>query len=266
MLKRPIGVAGTTTAMALVACGSVGGGDADFWTPGQGLGTIRFDATGGTGGALQTESGGAEVWQGGGGAPNGGVQAAGGIWGGGANASGGFQGVGGGFGSGGFIDNTGGATGGAVGTGGTNGGTCRFRFDVVTTSYGGRFRPRNVGAIYVLSSGGSFVKTLSAWGTVELHNLSDWEQVSGGNVVDAVTGATRANAGPASGSWDCTDTNHQPVQEGQYQVCCSFQEDDALPFFGPAPKKACVSFTKGAPFTISAPDQGNFTQMTLTMQ
>jgi hypothetical protein len=123
-----------------------------------------------------------------------------------------------------------------------------------------------VGAIYVENASGGFVKSLNVWGTKELFNLTDWQQLSGGNTTDAVTGATRSNAGPVSGSWNCTDTNRQPVPDGQYQVCCSFQEDDALPFFGPAPKKACVSFQKGGPFTLSPPSQGNFTNMTLTMQ
>jgi hypothetical protein len=259
--------------MVLVACGSVGGADAEFWKPAQGIATIGPEASGGAGAVV----GGGGVWQGGaGGSSNGGTRAAGGVQGlGGVIAPGGFQGGGGDVGTGGFIGDTGGVmgtggsfggTGGALGTGGTNSGTCSFRFDVTTTSYGGRFGPRNVGAIYVVSSSGAFVKTLNVWGTVELPQLTDWRQLSGGNTVDAVTGATRSNAGPVSGSWDCTDVNRQAVQDGPYQVCCSFQEDDSLPFFGPAPKKACVAFTKGAPFTISAPDQSNFSHMTLTMQ
>ena len=156
-------------------------------------------------------------------------------------------------------------TGGTVG--GTNSGTCSFKFSVTTKSYGGRFRPENVGAIYIESSSGGFVKSLNVWGRTRLGNLTDWEQLSGGNTTDAITSATRGNAGTISGSWDCTDTNRQPVADGQYKVCCSFQEDDALPFFGPAPKQACVDFSKGTgPFTNNAPDQSYFTQMTLTMQ
>jgi hypothetical protein len=187
-------------------------------------------------------------------------------------SSGGSQttGSGGGYGTGGLDPSSGGfngSTGGFMGgTGGSNSGLCSFRFDVTTTSYGGRFRPRNVGAIYIENASGGFVKTLNVWGTIELRNLTDWQQLSGGNAVDAVTGATRANAGPVFGSWDCTDVNRQPVADGPYQACCSFQEDDALPFFGPAPKKACVPFDKGAAFTLSPPDQGNFTRMTLSMQ
>jgi hypothetical protein len=256
---------GVVATSLLVACGSVGGADPELWRPAPGLVTVE---AGGEGGAGHSGSGGYGGSAGSAGSSNGGIQGQGGI----TVNTGGWQtsGTGGGFGSGGFFDGTGGSnagTGGSIGgTGGSNSGTCTFRFDVTTTSYGGRFRPRNVGAIYITSSTGAFVKTLNVWGTVELRMLTDWNQLSGGNTVDAVTGATRANAGPISGSWDCTDVSHQAVPDGEYQACCSFQEDDALPFFGPAPKKACVSFTKGAPFTLSPPDQGNFTNMTLVMQ
>lgn len=274
---KSVGSIGIVATTSLVACGAVGGADAEFWKPAQGVTSTELSANGGAGGVEQTGVGGVRVQESGG-FPNGGGQAAGGWVGqGGVIATGGSQvGTGGDFGgggfagggTGGFMGGPGGAfgTGGALGTGGSNSGACNFRFDVTTVSYGGRFRPRNVGAIYIESASGGFVKTLNVWGTVELPMLTDWQQVSGGNTVDAVTGATRPNAGLISGSWNCTDVNHQPVADGQYQVCCSFQEDDSLPFFGPAPKKACVPFTKGAPFLQTAPDQSYFTQMTLTMQ
>jgi hypothetical protein len=98
--------------------------------------------------------------------------------------------------------------------------------------------------------------------------LTDWETLSGGNTTDAVTSATRWSAGPISGHWDCTQ-NGAVVPAGQYQVCCSFQEDDALPFFGPAPKKACVPFDlppATIPFSTDAPNQQYFTGMHISIQ
>lgn len=271
MLEKAVGVA-VVTASAVVACGGVTGSDPAFWKPADGLAGAQAWLTS-TGGAAGSEGAGGSQLPGSGGVlGNGGVTAAGGA----VGQGGTMMGPGGNFGTGGFVS-TGGSvsTGGFVSTGGTQSGTggnvqtstCAFRFDVTTTSYGGRFSPRNVGAIYIEDAAGGFVKTLTVWGTVELHNLTDWESLSGGNTTDAIAGATRANAGPISGSWDCTNVSHQPVSDAQYQACCSFQEDDALPFFGPAPKKACVPFSKGTgPFTQPAPDQGNFKNMTLTMQ
>src|ERR1041385_5902600 len=229
MFDKSLGIVGASAAWALVACGSVAGGDPSFRPPAEGFagaqaalvtnpnaGASGAMAPGGAGG----NAGYAGSWG------TGGAQSQGGTLG-----TGGSQttGTGGDLGGGGLME-----TGGVAGTGGTqtNSGTCNFRFDVTTTSYGGRFRPNNVGAIYVVNASGGFVKSLNVWGTKELFNLTDWQQLSGGNTTDAVTGATRSNAGPVSGSWNCTDTNRQPVPDGQYQVCCSFQEDDALPFFG----------------------------------
>jgi hypothetical protein len=124
-----------------------------------------------------------------------------------------------------------------------------------------------VGAIYIENSSGGYVKSLNVWGAVRLGNLTDWQTLSGGDKTDAVTSATRGNAGLISGTWDCTDKSRAVVPGGDYKVCCSFQEDDALPFFGPAPKQACVPFTVGSgPFSNTAPDQQYFTQMKLTMQ
>jgi len=218
-------------ASVLVACGSVGGGDAEFWRPAQGLTTAVYGASGGAGGIVQTGSGGGQVGGFGGSLNSGGAQSFGGIEGqGGLFGTGGTQvfgtggdlgaggaagggaggfGAGGSFGTGGTVD-----TGGTVGTGGTNSGNCNFRFDVTTKSYGGRFKPRNVGAIYIEDASGGFVKTLNVWGTIELGMLTDWQQLSAGNKTDAVSGATRGTDGPVSGSWNCTDVNHQPVPNG----------------------------------------------------
>jgi hypothetical protein len=148
-------------------------------------------------------------------------------------------------------------------------GQCNFTFDVTTKSYGGRFRPRNVGAIYITTGSGAFVKSLNVWGSQRLVNLTDWQTLSGGNKTDAVTSATRSNAGPISGHWDCTDKDRAVVPSGQYKVCCSFQEDDALPFFGPAPKQACVPFDlppPSRPFTSNPPDQTYFTAMRIFIE
>lgn len=281
----------------LVACGSVAGSDPSFWQPAQGFagaqgqfiagqnysgGAPAMAPTDTNGNPIPPPPGAGGYVPGAGGyVPGGGVPNSGS---GGAPPFGGTPGTGGDITGGGFTS-TGGTQ---AGTGGdpqppptttdtgpapppppppTPGSKCSFRFDVTTVSYGGRFHPQNVGAIYIENSSAGYVKSLNVWGGTRLGNLTDWETLSGGDKTDAVTSATRSNAGPISGSWDCTDKSRNPVPTGQYKVCCSFQEDDALPFFGPAPKQACVGFTVGSgPFTQNAPDQQYFKSMTLTMQ
>jgi len=84
--------------------------------------------------------------------------------------------------------------------------------------------------------------------------------------VDAVTGATRRSHGTLHATWDCTNTSHTPVPDGTYNVNVTFAEDDAIPFFGPPPHQANVTFTKGVPGSASAPDAANFTGMRVTIQ
>lgn len=277
---RSKSVAGALAAVAGVAagCGSVAGGDASFWQPAQGVAGAQLQFITAPGGAAgypappPTDTnhppppGAGGIPNAGGGLPFGGTPPnTGGVqpFGGAPPEAGGSFPVGG-FGNTGGVQttNTGGAT-------TTPPGKCTFRFDVTTTSYGGRYGPANVGAIYIENASGGYVKSLNVWGWggIRLGNLTDWAQLSGNDVTDAVTSATRRNGGPVSGSWDCTDHTRALVPAGQYKVCCSFQEDDALPFFGPAPKQVCVPFDVGSgPVTQNPPNQGNFTSMSLTMQ
>lgn len=79
MLDRSIGAA-VAAAISLVARRSVSGADGELWKPGPGLGTVRFDASGGAGGFAPTASGGSQAQvRGAGGFSNGGFQATGGV-------------------------------------------------------------------------------------------------------------------------------------------------------------------------------------------
>src|SRR5262249_160667 len=126
---------------------------------------------------------------------------------------------------------------------------------------------RNVGAIWIQDSGGKFVKTLDAWGTIRLSNATAWTTVSSSSTVDAVTSATRAGHGPMTANWDCTNTSHSPVANASYQVCATCAADEAFPFVGPQPHLACAPFqTGGGPIDSSPPDVANFTGMHITLQ
>ena len=291
MFEKSVRGALAIAAALLAGCGSVSGGDPAFWQPAQGIAGAQVQfvpAPGGAGTPMPPPTGTNPFPPpGGGGVPNyGGNAPFGGSPNGGIPNFGGFPDTGGASPFGGFPPSTGGDpnvggfpnTGGAFGTGGDPNqppppppppltGKCNFTFDVTTKSYGGRFRPRNVGAIYITTASNGFVKSLNVWGGTRLGNLTDWQTLSSGNRTDAVTSATRASAGPISGHWDCTNTSGAVVPGGQYKVCCSFQEDDALPFFGPAPKQACVPFDlPPTASSIDAPDQQYFTGMHISIQ
>src|SRR5689334_24976850 len=50
MLQKSIAVAGTAVTLGVVACGSVGGSDPEFWRPAQGYATALSGTSGGAGG------------------------------------------------------------------------------------------------------------------------------------------------------------------------------------------------------------------------
>lgn len=126
-------------------------------------------------------------------------------------------------------------------------------FSVTTSSSGGRYSPRNVGAIWVETKSGQFVKTLTEWGNYRYNNLIKWGSEANYNTVDAVTGATSYSAGTHTGKWNFKDVKEQVVPDGQYQFIVEFTEDDsAFSSFAPPGPWASVPFTKG-------PNQKNFT-------
>jgi len=254
----------------LIACGgqvsSAGSSDNSGRTPGTGGERSVMAGAGGASGAPSNGGAGSLGGSGVGGA--GGVVSSGGS----ITAAGGSY-----SGSGGipWIRDPPGYPDGALGTGGAvdagrdgsagNPGACNFTFYVTTVTYNGRFTPHNVGAIWIESSSGSFVKTLHTWGTLRLSSALQWESVSGGNYVDAVTQASRLTEGPIDGSWNCTDASHQPVSHGHYSACVEFEENALIPGLGLPTHYTCQPFDFEGSATLSWPDQALFTDMSMVL-
>jgi hypothetical protein len=62
-----------------------------------------------------------------------------------------------------------------------------------TTPPGGKYKPKNVGAVWATDSDGAYAHTLYVWGKKQKKQLKDWKWASRGKKVDAVTAATRRN-------------------------------------------------------------------------
>lgn len=89
---------------------------------------------------------------------------------------------------------------------------------VRTSPVGGQFAPRNVGAIWVEDAGGTFVKTLERWGTTRAKWLVTFNEASGGDVVDAITGATKKVHDTHEVRWDLADVEGCEVPAGDYHL------------------------------------------------
>ncbi len=135
-----------------------------------------------------------------------------------------------------------------------------LQFQVLTKTLEGKYSPKNVGAIWLETSSGAFVKTLEVWAAKRARYLSRWRSEAGGNSVDAVTGATLRSHVAHDASWDLTDANGATVMPGDYKIVVEITDHD-----GPGDSTE-VAFTLGDPLMISPPDQDHFVDMALTVE
>ncbi len=110
------------------------------------------------------------------------------------------------------------------------------------------------------------MKTLEVHAASRIVHLVNWNKASGGNKVDAVTGATLTSHGPHHVTWDCTDVNENPVPDGVYGVAFEFTESASAFIVYPPPQLGFVEFHKGQPQDITPADQTYFTDMHLVEQ
>lgn len=141
--------------------------------------------------------------------------------------------------------------------------SCSLSVSVTTVSPGGRYAPRNVGAIWIADAEDRFVKSLHVWGDRRLRHVEAWNAATeaagaAGNVVDAVTGATEPSHAARSGTWNCRDFNAQPVPDGKYRVYFEVTESNGA---GPT---TFANFEKGAVAQSVQTAAPNFENMSLT--
>ena len=127
--------------------------------------------------------------------------------------------------------------------------TC-FSLSLTTVSYRGEYGPDHVGAIWISRPDGTFVRTLEAWGRKRLVNAVAWRAASRGNVVDAITGATRQAHGTHAVSWNCRDTA-AAVEPGAYVAHVEYTEDDSAEGAAPGPHRQ-FAFDTTVPGPIAA--------------
>ena len=137
----------------------------------------------------------------------------------------------------------------------------KLSFSVTTATLRGRYSPRNIYAIWVADAQGKFVKTLAKFAGIRARYLTGWNGAAGGNVVDAVTGATVPNHGTRSVTWNLTDVSKKPVPDGEYKIVVELTDADKTG------ASASVPFSKGpAPVMLTPADQGSFSKMSLVLE
>jgi hypothetical protein len=113
-------------------------------------------------------------------------------------------------------------------------------FQVLTVTYHGQEAPKNIGAIWITTESGTFVKTLQRWGNSYLQYLTKWHSFTPtGNTTGAITSATLNSHVLHNLNWDCKNTSNVEVPDGNYKVWVEFIESQST---GPF---TSVTFTKG---------------------
>jgi hypothetical protein len=143
------------------------------------------------------------------------------------------------------------------------GAPCSLAVTVTTVSDHGSYSPENVGAIWIATSSGTFVKTLKVWGTIRISHLNAWNSATASagftnRTVDAITGATLSSFQTHMVTWNCTDDTRTTVPDGAYRVYFETADSNSG---GP---NSYVDFTKGATAqTLSPPDATYFKSIKL---
>jgi hypothetical protein len=133
-----------------------------------------------------------------------------------------------------------------------NPGSSTVRVRVRTTANGGRYAPRNVGAIWIEDGTGKFVQTLEVWANARRRYLTRWRTSSADNTVDAVSGATLSNHTTHDRTWTLDAAARCDHPAGAYHV--KIEHTD---FNGNGPLLD-IPFTMGTPATLNPADQTTF--------
>jgi hypothetical protein len=94
---------------------------------------------------------------------------------------------------------------------------CTFR--LTTRSQGGRYAPKNVGAIWIERDDGTWVKTLAQWAGVRLRYLTTYLKANTTrSTVDAMTSATLRQHEKHEVKWNLRDGEGKTAPDGDYNV------------------------------------------------
>jgi hypothetical protein len=158
-----------------------------------------------------------------------------------------------------------GATG-AAGMGGaagatSSGGLATLAFDVTTASQGGRYQPKNIGAIWVQDATGRFMKSLEVWAGIRSRYLTKYSAARGGMAVDVTASATLSGHRAHHATWNMKDRSGAAAAPGKYTLFVELTDADVTG------KYTSVDFdTSLGPQTVNPPDASYYTNMKLQLQ
>jgi len=137
----------------------------------------------------------------------------------------------------------------------------QLRFRVRTVSGEGRYRPRNVGAIWLEDADQHWVRTLARWGKQRAKWLTEFNAASGGDVTDAITTATLPSHEVHELEWDLRDAAGCEVANGQYAL-----RVEVTDWSGTGENIRIELDKDEQPVAFEPPDEATFRDMSVTLE
>lgn len=136
-----------------------------------------------------------------------------------------------------------------------------MRIRVRTTTANGRYSPRNIGAIWIETDQGAFVKTVERWAGTRGRWLTKFVASSQSNLVDAVTSATLNLHTTHDRTWNLTNLMHCEIPNGNYRVMVEMTDKNGT---GPS---TTIPFTmNGSPVMLMPADTTNFHDLLIDLR
>ena len=134
-------------------------------------------------------------------------------------------------------------------------------FEVTTAIIGGKYKPKNVGAIWIADGSGKLVKTLEVWAATRMRYLTEYNKARAGSSVDVSARATLPSHRVHRVTWELKDRSGAAVPARKYQLFLELTDTDATG------KTTRIDIDlSGEPATQHPPDAAGFTGMTLELK
>jgi hypothetical protein len=136
------------------------------------------------------------------------------------------------------------------------------RFSVTTAAPGGKYQPKNIGACWIETPAGDFVRTLELWAKTRRRHLTKYNRAAGtSGDVDVTASATLAHHSAHQVSWDHHDRSGALLDAGAFRLCVELTDADATgPFY-------CLDFdTSIGTQHLTPADEPYFKSLALTVE
>lgn len=152
-------------------------------------------------------------------------------------------------------------TSGAAASAGSSSEPASVSFSVTTMPLGGKYQPKNIGAIWIETRSGEFVKTLELWAKTRRRYLTKFNKAVGTTgTVDVTASATLPTHKMHGVLWNHADRSSVSRDPGPYRLCVEVTDASATG------QNYCIDFDSSAGTqTLTPADQAYFKALSLSV-